>query len=167
MHDFMSANAFPQTTQGQYLGAIAALNIPSGRGTGEWQMTSMLFGPHPSDKLGEYICGDGNKLNTNPLLGDAGVFDCADKLKELGVILDDGCVVYAANHARAVADLVLSAAQSGSDGATIARRYQLAEWMPKDEDKQEVFELLAQAAHKMLPEHAHAVAQWVELQRKV
>jgi hypothetical protein len=42
------------------------------------------------------------------MLGDYGVRECADILRRYGVNLDDGAKVYAANHVRALLDMLIA-----------------------------------------------------------
>jgi len=102
-----SAITVPATSRLRYLGGMAALNLPSPTGTGDWHMVQTFFGPRK--KLSRsFISGAGCQTDTTSILGDAGVYDCSEVLDELGIPYE-GDVAYAASHARACADLVLAA----------------------------------------------------------
>jgi hypothetical protein len=124
-----------------YLGGMAALNLPSPTGTGDWHMEQTFFIPRPSGKRSRsFISGVGCLTDTTSILGDEGIFDCTGILAELG-IPHEGVSAYAANHARATADLVLDAVLRGVSPEFVT----LDDWMPRDGDKEDVFFLLEEA----------------------
>ena len=89
------------------------------------------------------------------LLGDAGVYDCTAILDDLG-IPHESAVAYAANHARATSDLVLAAVLQGESPDFIV----LDDWMPRDSDKQQVFDLLAKALEHLTADQQNQVLGW-------
>lgn len=136
----------PATSKLRYLGGMAALNLPSPTGTGDWHMEQTFF--RSREKFSRsFISGVGCPTDTTPILGDAGVYDCTAVFAELG-IPHDGAVAYAANHARAAADLVLAAVLRGESPDFVV----LDDWMPRDSDKQQVFELLDSALRHLSAE---------------
>ena len=101
----------PATSRQHYLGGMAALNLPSPTGTGDWHMEQTFF--RVREKCSRsFISGVGCLTDTTAILGDAGVYDCTAVLDELG-ITHESAVAYAANHARATSDLVLAAVLRG------------------------------------------------------
>lgn len=144
----------PATTPLHYLGGMAALNLPSPTGTGDWHMEQTFFRQREK-RSRSFISGVGCPTDTTPMLGDAGIYDCTAMLDELG-IPHESAVAYAASHARACADLVLSAVMHDlpSDFVT------LDDWMPRDSDKQQVFDLLAKALDYLTAEQKDKVLQW-------
>jgi hypothetical protein len=144
----------PVMSQGCYLGGIAALNLPSDSGTGDWHMQETFS--HPRKELSRsFISGVGRETDTTSLLGDAGLFDCTALLDELSIRHEGECV-FAASHARATADLVLSVVMRGGCPDFVV----LDDWMPRDNDKQEVYALLAQAIPKLPLEQQEKVLEW-------
>src|SRR5260364_247270 len=93
----------PETSPSRYLSGIAALNIPSTRGTGDWHLIETFFRPRQQHS----------------------------RLFVSGI----GCE---ADHARAIADMVLVCVLDGSEPDHV----ELDDWMPMSEDKQAVFDLL-------------------------
>jgi hypothetical protein len=149
----------PLTSPLQYPDGKAALNLPSPTGTGDWHMGQSFF--RKREKLSRsFISGVGCATDTTALLGNAGVFDCKALLDELK-IAHAGDTVYAANHARAIADLALGAVMRGESPAFV----RLDDYMPRDSDRQQVFDLLAVAMRGLPEDQQQKVYAWQGRQR--
>ncbi len=144
----------PETSPQRYLSGIAALNIPSFKGTGDWHLIETFFRSH-QQRSRLFMAGVGCEADTTPLLADRGVFDCSAILNEWGIPHPPG-TVYAANHARAIADMVLVCVLDGSHPDHV----ELDDWMPGNEDKQAVFDLLDVAMQYLTWEQQSKVAAW-------
>lgn len=149
-----SAIVIPPTSPTRYLSGMAALNLPSPKGTGDWHMTQTFFRPR-AHRSRSFIAGEGCATNTTPILADIGVFDCTDLLDSLHIPYEEGSA-YAATHARAIADLVLSAVMRGESPEFV----RLDDYMPRNSDKQEVFDLLAIALKQLEPQQQKQVLEW-------
>ncbi len=124
----------PATSRNRYLGGLSALNLPSPAGTGDWHMTETFFIPRKKRPL-SFICGDGCVVNTNHIFGNTGIYDCTEILDELR-IRHESAIAYAANHARAIADLLLVAVIRRQPTNHVV----LEDWMPGKENSKEVYE---------------------------
>ena len=144
----------PATSRLCYLGGMAALNLPSPTGTGDWH-TEQTFFRQREKRSRSFISGVGCPTDTTPMLGDTGVYDCTATLDELG-IPHESAVAFAASHARACADLVLASVMRGVSPDFVA----LDDWMPRDSDKQQVFDLLAKALGHLTAEQRDKVLRW-------
>ena len=144
----------PATSRLCYLGGMAALNLPSPTGTGDWH-TEQTFFRQREKRSRSFISGVGCSTDTTPMLGDTGVYDCTATLDELG-IPHESAVAFAASHARACADLVLAAVMRGDQPDFVT----LDDWMPRDSDKQQVFDLLAKALGHLTAEQRDKVLRW-------
>lgn len=102
-----------------------------------------------------FISGSGCATDTTLILGAAGVYDCTALLDELRIPHAEGAV-YAANHARAIADLVISAVLRNESPDFV----RLDDWMPRESDKREVFDLLAIALKQLPSERQQKVLAW-------
>lgn len=146
------------TSPTRYLGGMAALNLPSPQGTGDWHMVETFFSPNRT-RSRSFISGTGCLTDTTPLLGTQGIYECTALVKSLQIPHEAGAV-YAANHARAIADLVLAAVLRGESPDFV----RLDDWMPRDSDKQEVFAMLAtalsQLEHQQQYQHHTALQAW-------
>lgn len=149
-----AAITIPTTSPMRYLGGMAALNLPSPTGTGDWHMEQTFFRPREK-RSRSFISGVGCPTDTTPMLGDAGVFECTSLLNDLKIPHAAGSV-YAASHARAIVDLVLAAVLRGESPDFV----RLDDWMPRDADKQEVFDLLSIAFKQLCSEHQQKVLAW-------
>lgn len=150
----IGAITIPATSPSCYIGGMAALNLPSPNGTGDWHMEQTFFRLREK-RARSFISGSGCPTDTNSLLGDAGVYDCTAILDDLG-ILHESAVAYAANHARATADLVLSAVLRSASPDFVV----LDDWMPRDEDKQQVYDLLEKALRHLTSDQKAQVLEW-------
>lgn len=144
----------PTTSPMRYLSGMAALNLPSPTGTGDWHMEQTFFRSREK-RSRSFISGLGCATDTTPLLGDTGVFDCTTLLDDLKIPHVEA-PVYAANHARAIADLVLAAVLRNESPDFV----RLDDWMPRDSDKQEVFDLLSIALPQLRSEHQKTILTW-------
>lgn len=144
----------PETSLDRYLGGMAALNLPTAIGTGDWHQVQTFF--RPRRRLSRsFISGIGCQTDTTALLGRAGIVDCTQVVERLH-IPHLGARVLAATHARAVADLVLAAVQRGESPEFV----DLDDYMPRPEDKCEVFDLLQMAAAKLSECARQQVVAW-------
>ena len=79
------------------------------------------------------------------------------KLSLLAVaIAATGAVAYAANHARACADLVLAAVMRSLSPDFV----RLDDWMPRESDKRAVYDLIDRALPRMDAMQAEVVRVW-------
>lgn len=151
----------PRTSRLHYLGGMAALNLPSPLGTGDWHM-EQTFRNRQGNKLSRsFISGVGCATDTTALLGDAGIYDCTQIINDLK-IPHDSEPVFAANHARAIADLVISSILRD----ITPNHIQLDDWMPRETDKQSVFDLLNIAAPHLTEDQRGLVAAWANKNRE-
>lgn len=146
--------AIPKTSRSRYLSGMAALNLPSPNGTGDWHLVETFFRPR-QQRSRTFLAGFGCETDTNSYLADHGIYECSAIMDELQIPHPQG-EVYAANHARAIADLVLGAVLSDGSPDYI----QLDDWMPSESDKKEVFDLICMAFSKLNPEQQHKVKVW-------
>lgn len=144
----------PHTSPLHYLGGMAALNLPSPSGTGDWHLEETFF--RQRDKRSRsFISGIGCATDTTPLLGDVGIYDCTHIIDDLH-IPHESAPVFAANHARAIADLVISSILRG----IAPHHIQLDDWMPRATDKQAVFDLLSLATTHLTEDQQGLLAAW-------
>lgn len=144
----------PATAKGRYLGGMAALNLPSLSGTGDWHFEQTFFRPR-SKRSRSFISGQGCPTDTNSFLGDEGIYDCTNILLKLGIPYERS-PVYAANHARAIADLVLDAIMRDHSPDFVV----LDDWMPRNTDKQQVFGMLVKAIKCLSTQQKKQVLDW-------
>ncbi|ANF24897.1 hypothetical protein MT1_0358 [Pseudomonas sp. MT-1] len=151
----MSSIVIPQTTRNRYLSGIAALNLPSAAGTGDWHFLQTFFVQRSRRSTG-FICGLGCEIDTTAFLGDVGVFECSKLLKSLDIEFV-GDAAYSANHTRAVADLVIAAIRIGRNVDHLC----IDDWLPKMSDKERLIAMLQQAYSNMNEELRQALNVWV------
>ncbi len=138
----------------RYIGGMAALNLPSSTGTGDWHFVQ-TFERERQHRSRSFISGAGCLTDTTGLLGDAGIYEASELLRTLGIKFE-GDTAYAANHARACADLVLAAVMRGLSPDFV----RLDDWMPRESDKQAVYDLIDRALPRMDAMQAEVVRVW-------
>jgi hypothetical protein len=146
----------PHTTNKHYITGITALNIPSKEGTGDWHFQESFYG-RGNIKPKISLAGEGESLNTNPILADFGIYECSQVLRECGLHIPEKEKVYAANHYRAVLDMLYRAASN----QTFPYHLNLEDWFNKSG---EVAQLLKEVKHmeKKLPsDERKIIEQWL------
>src|SRR5260364_299905 len=73
------------------------------RGKGGWHLIENFFRPRPAQPR-LFVSGIGCETDTTPLLSNRGIFECSARLSEWQIPHPPGAV-YAADHARAIADM--------------------------------------------------------------
>ena len=138
----------------RYIGGMAALNLPSSTGTGDWHFWQ-TFERERRHRSRSFISGAGCATDTIALLGDAGIYEASELLRTLGIRFEGG-TAYAASHARACADLVLAAVMRGLSPDFVT----LDDWMPGEIDKRAVHDLIDRALPRLDATQAEAVKAW-------
>jgi hypothetical protein len=155
-------NAIDRTSKENYITSIAALNIPSQDGTGDWHF-SACFIQHEDIKPSQHIAGI-DTISTYNQLGDYGIYDCFDILKKYGASpLPEKTNIYAANHYRAVTDMVYHLVQNEQD---ILKTVILDEWFPEPSEKETVYQLLEKMRPELTAEKWERIKAWKKLTRK-
>jgi hypothetical protein len=89
----------------RYISGISALNLPAPEGTsGDWHFYNHFF--RYKKERSAVIAGEGETVNTNHIYGTFGIYDCADALGKRHLVHEGQEVPYAANHFRAILDLI-------------------------------------------------------------
>lgn len=143
----------PPTKPNHYVSSIVALNVHSPQGTGDWHSAAALNDDaYPQDF---YIYGNHQKRNTHHLLGNIGIIDGTARLNAMGYYPENS-PVWIADHPRACVDYLYTAVlQTGSIGRVI-----LDDWFPSEEDKQSVYQLLAQMEPHLSPQEWENLQLW-------
>lgn len=142
----------PATTQTTYISGISALNIPSRDGTGDWHTHAALV-MEGKRKLPLLLVGDNQDFSSNDVFGLAGIEDRTDDCDRYG-IPHESSPVYAANHIRAIADMVIFYLGKGFDISALP----LEDWLNTKAEKLSLFEML-QCASKL--SFFEEVQEWI------
>ena len=98
---------------------------------------------------------EGCPTDTTKIFGAEGIYDCTEMLAHQR-IPHEGERAYAASHARATADLVIGSILRGT-----ANFVCLDDWMPRDSDKQEVYDLIDKALPHLSVEQQAKAQEWL------
>ena len=142
-----------------YISGQKALNICDfEHHTGDWH-TLVAWGGDEIEVKRLTLMGDGEEYNTNPYLGDSGIIDATDILRRMGK-KPIAPVVWAANHTRAIADIIIC--DILSKGAVYSfTLYEFDAWFSTQEDKNKVYALLEQAIPYLAQQAQIALTQWI------
>lgn len=144
----------PKLSDGCYLGGMAALNLPSPEGTGDWHLEQTFF--RPRDRLSRsFISGKGCCTDTTGIFGLEEIYDCTDILNSVGVLYE-AAPVYAATHSRAIVDMVLDAVMRCESPDFVV----LDDWMPFESSKKKVSSLLERAHKHLKSDELQALFLW-------
>ncbi len=147
---------FPKTSKAHYLTGLTALNIPAPEGTGDWHFAETFEGfagrpPGPYQLAGETL------INTQPLLGDMGIFDARPRLEPYHLELPPG-PVYAADHYRAIADMVLNAVVRDQP---FEESIDPDDWLPKADEQARLLRLFEVAKPFLNVEQWNRIISWI------
>ncbi|HEV3157300.1 MAG TPA: hypothetical protein VGZ00_08135 [Candidatus Baltobacteraceae bacterium] len=159
-HQLSEVRRLPEdTAPDRYLSGTVALNIASDEITGDWHAEMAFFRPRRTTPRC-FLVGRGCENDTTPLLATRGVADRSDVLRRMGVpnVPEH---LYAADHARAIADLVLVAVLRNQSPEFVG----LDDWMPRPEDKRRVVDLLELAFNHLNESQRTAVLAWLSANR--
>jgi hypothetical protein len=147
---------FPVTTPIQYLTGLTALNIPAPEGTGDWHFSETFEG-FAGRPPGPYQVAGINSPDTQRWLGETGIFDARSRLDPYRLELPPG-PVYAADHYRAIADMVLAAVFTGQQ---FEDSISLDDWLPEDHEKHRFRSLLEAVKPSLTLDQWNRVVLWV------
>lgn len=149
-----------------YISGMRALNINDYEFlTGDWHVHETW---HPDSNLSSFhIMGEGKiaLFDTNVYLGEEGVFEASEILRTMGIPIFSP-TVFAATHARAIADKIIAEAflaieLNGSKLFRYISLHDFDDYMPEDTDKQRVYELLEKAIKLLPQEQSDHVKEWL------
>jgi len=148
--------SFPKTSHERYLTGLTALNIPAPEGTGDWHFSETFEGAAGRPPGPYELAGDG-LLNTRSLLGDAGIFDARERLEPYRLEMPPG-PIYAADHYRAIADMVLTAIVAGQ---SFERSIILDDWLPETDEQMRLQRLLEIAKPSLASDQWRRIDLWI------
>jgi hypothetical protein len=129
----------------RYISGMAALNLPAPEGTsGDWHFLNLFYRKRREDvEEVFFIAGENGVVDTNPIFDKYGIYPCEEALQKRG--LRSGGRAYAANHFRAILDMLYEKLRRGGyprylQGAT-------KDFLDTDEEKS----ILLREAEKMSP----------------
>ena len=150
----------PKTTLTCYLTGMTALNIPAPEGTtGDWHFEESFFGRNGrAPKI--FVAGEGAELNTNFIWGAWGVYDCSSILRAKGFAIAAEEKVYAANHCRAILDLLYTALKNLEYPHHIA----VDDWLDIAAEKKRLYDILPMLNGFLKEDEKIILNSWIEVQ---
>lgn len=153
----------PNTTPAHYLTGKAALNLPAPEGTsGDWHFSNVFYDLADDNKVPYQLplAGEGETVNTNHIYGDWGIYECSREMRGRGLILPAGMTaVYAANHFRAILDMVYS---------SLIRHHKVIclsgvtdDWLDTTEQKALLLDKAAEMAPHIPKEEHEELLSWI------
>ena len=103
----------PPTSKARYVSFDHALNLRMPKeDTGDWHFEAMFFNLNGRPDRKAHLAGDNCAVNTNKALGSLGIRNMGEQLSAWSVV-NPGTEVFAANHYRAIADMVFEQISHG------------------------------------------------------
>lgn len=150
----------PKTAPTRYLTGMTALNIPAPEGTtGDWHFEESFLGRKGrAPKF--FVAGEGTELNTNPIWGAWGIYDCSSILRAKGIAIAAEEKIYAANHGRAISDLLYRALKNLEYPHHIA----VDDWLDIPTEKKRLFDSLPLLNGFLKEDEKIILTSWFEAQ---
>ncbi len=150
----------PKTTPTCYLTGMTALNIPAPEGTtGDWHFEESFFG-RGNIRPKFFVAGEGRALNSNPIWGALGIYDCSSILRAKGIAIAAEERVYAANHCRALLDMLYNAIKRKEYPHHIS----IDDWLDIDAERKRLLENIPTLNSFLKQEEKIILTSWVEAQ---
>lgn len=140
---------WPLTSRQHYITGISALNIPDPAGTGDWHFGETFEGTTDREPRRLVVAGV-DVGDSHAVFADQGVFDARARLEARGLTPPPG-PVWAADHYRAIADMLLHAVAQQWD---FEKLLNLDDWLCQPAE-QECLTAFLQPARQQVSE-----AQW-------
>lgn len=151
----------PPTSAKHYLTGKTALNIPSPEGTGDWHFAETFEG-FAGRTPKHFLVAGIDTVDTTRFLGDEGIYNCREQLLKRGINLAPG-PIYAADHYRAIVDMILNALHRNWDfeGAVI-----LDDWLPESAEKDRLLFLIERIRPGLRDDQWKKVEAWAYRQKQ-
>jgi hypothetical protein len=150
---------FPYTNPKHYVTGVTALNIPSKEGTGDWHFQESFYG-RGKIKPKISLAGEGESLNTNSILDEFGIYECSSILRECGLPISDDDKIYAADHYRAMLDMIYRCIHQGN----FPHHLDIDDWFHSAEQTSFLLESLKQMATKLSDQERQMIESWLAKQ---
>lgn len=144
----------PKTSIKHYLTAITALNIISEEGTGDWHFIENFL--EDENFIPKKTVAGIDTLSTNKFFGNKGIFKCYKILVKSG-LQPSTKEVYAADHYRAVADMIVNNVRQGYD---IEKTIILDDWLPEPHEKEKLYSLIHKFKSVSTKKEWEAIKAW-------
>ncbi|MBS9779561.1 MAG: hypothetical protein KGV51_02940 [Moraxellaceae bacterium] len=144
-----------------YISGIRALNIYDFEfDTGDWHTIETWADTCYTLPKSHWLGKNSPNLDTSPYLGYKGIFLADSVLKRMGI--NYSVPVYAANHARAISDLVLFGIIECGDGSTLMDKWFFDDMMCTHKDKKRVYEMIEPALNLLGNSHRPLLEKWLK-----
>jgi hypothetical protein len=145
----------------RYISGIHALNLtPPENTSGDWHFSNVFY--HEKNNVVITLAGNGENINSNLIFGNYGIYDCTETLKKRG-LKANGNVSYAANHFRAILDLLYERIKEGKYPSYLQGMSE--DFLDTESEK----EILLEKAEMMLPflslEEQEILLKWIGKER--
>lgn len=148
-----------------YITGYYALNVRAPEGTtGDWHNPFWYKNPKKPHQVD--LAGEGKEWNTNPYLGNFGIYEGKDRLLGMGLCLADGISeVYIANHFRAILDLLFHDIRLFGRCDTL--KYATSDWLDTQEQKDLLLAKAALLLTAFEEKNQQALRDWIETERNL
>jgi hypothetical protein len=150
-------NILTQTSTQRYITGTTALNVPlAEEGHGDWHFIEAFYG-RGSRPPKIFIAGEGEEWDTNFIFGNFGIYECSEKLRELGIKIPTGKKVYIAGHYRAVLDMLYRCVSNGN----YPHHLDIDQWFDNENQKKFLISKIKEMQPYLTKEKWRLVEQWL------
>ncbi len=148
----------------RYISGMEALNLPAPEGTsGDWHFVNVFYTKKQEKISRVTIAGNGEKIDTNPIWGNYGVYICDNALQERG-LQAEGKISYAANHFRAILDLLYARLKENKYPFELQRVSE--DFLDTNEEKNTLLEKAKEMRPYLSTEQQSLLTDWIEREMK-
>jgi hypothetical protein len=151
-------------SEARYISGVHALNLPPPeRTSGDWHPSNVFF--HEERDVLITLAGKGTKMDTNHIFQTYGIYLCNETLESRGLKINrtNGITYYAANHYRAILDVLYESVSRAKYPYHLDRASE--DYLDTDAEKQ----ILLEKASIMLPffpsEKRKLLQKWLDNER--
>lgn len=150
-------------SESRYISGMAALNLPAPEGTsGDWHFLNVFY-RDTENVTAVTLAGEGEQINTNHIFKDYGIYRCNEALEKRG-LKAEGDEAYAANHFRAILDLLYERIKN--EGKYPSYLYGASEdYLDTEEEKKILLEKTAMMLPYLSEEEQIMLLQWINKER--
>lgn len=141
----------------RYISGMAALNLPAPEGTsGDWHFLNLFYNNKPREV---FIAGEKGVVDTRHIYGTYGVYECSNALRSRGLHSSSTNPSYAANHFRAILDLIYYYLLRHMD---LSHLYDAAsDFLDTEDQKTELLFMASKMLQELDPQQQVLLNQWI------
>lgn len=148
----------------KYISGFAALNLPAPEGTsGDWHFFNNFYSNSEGKQL-SFIAGIGMPDDTTSIWGHYGIYNCGAALRDRGLKFPEERPIFAANHTRAILDILWRNIKNKTQPAEIFDA--TVDFLDTKVQALKLFDLLLKLPDNMDEEQMEIFRSWVQNEKR-